>query len=69
MGRFDRAPCGPSDVLVLGVIFEFERLLRQRIGPNGARRNALGRRQVFLHQNGRNGEHVADVVEAMAGIV
>ena len=39
---------------------------RQRIAADGARGDRLGRRQVLLHQRRRHGEHVADVVEAVA---
>ena len=43
--------------------------LRQRTAADGARGDLLGRGQVLLHQRGRDRQHVADVVESVAGIV
>ena len=42
---------------------------RQRIGAHGAGGDRLGGVQVLLHQHRRDGQDVADVVEAVAGIV
>ena len=55
--------------LSLLVILHLERL-GQRVGaPRRATRSVRPRREVFLHQHGRDGQDVADVVEALAGIV
>ena len=43
--------------------------LARRIGMDGAFGDLLGGSQVFLHQHRRERQHVADVVEAVAGIV
>ena len=69
MGSFDGAQVQAPDSLVFGVVLRLERLFRQRIGAHGARGDDLGRVHVIFHQHGRNGQHVGDVVEAIAGIV
>ena len=43
--------------------------LGQRVTADGAGGDLLGRREVLLHQCRRNSEDIADVVEAVAGIV
>ena len=43
--------------------------LGERIATDGARGDLFGGGQVLLHQGGGDGEDVADVVEAVAGIV
>ena len=41
----------------------------QRIATHGARGDLFGHREVLLHQGGRNRQHIADIVEAVARIV
>ncbi len=65
---FDGARIHPADALVLGGVFHREGL-GQRIGRHGARGDPLGRSQIFFHEHRRDGEDVANVVEALAGIV
>ena len=49
-------------------IADLERL-RRDLGGDRPAGDALSRRQVALHQQRRHGQHVADVVEAVAGVV
>ena len=68
VGGFDGAGIHPPDALILIGIFHGDRF-GQRVGRDRARGDPLGRRHVLLHEHGRDGQDVADVVEALAGIV
>ena len=65
---FDGAGVHPPDTLVAAGVFHREGF-GQGIGRHRARGDPLGGRQVLLHEHGRDGQDVADVVEALAGIV
>ena len=65
---FDGAEIDAADFLVLVGVLGFERL-GQRVGGDGAGGDPAGGGEVAIHQHRRDGEHVADVVEAVAEIV
>ena len=64
--RFDRAAIGPADSLLAREIADLQRLGGKVISRQRPTRDALGRRQVALHQQRRHRQHVADVVEPSA---
>src|SRR5207237_1374100 len=68
MFGFNRAAIDTPDFLFAEVIERLDGLGRNLRGerPSG---DPLGGPQVSVHQDWRDGEHVADVVEAVAGIV
>jgi hypothetical protein len=65
---FDSAAIDAANALLAREVSDFQRLGGD-LGRDGPPRDALGGRQIPLHQERRDGEHVADVVEAVARIV
>ena len=58
----------PAQVLEAQAVFDLDRL-RQRSGGDRPLGDPPRRGQILLHQHRRDGEDVADVVEAFAGVV
>ena len=65
---FDGAEIDAADSLVLEGELDFQGL-GQRVGADGACGDPAGGGEIAIHQRGRDGEDVADVVEAVAEIV
>ena len=66
--RLDVARIEPAQVLEAQAVLDFNRL-RQRPGDDRPLGNPPGGGQVLLHQHGRHGQDVTDVVEPVARIV
>ena len=66
--RLDVARIDPAEVLEAQAVLDFDRF-RQRQGDDRPVGNPAGGGQVFLHQHWRDGQDIADVVEAVARIV
>ena len=69
MRSLDGAAVDPPHSFIFRVIFRFDRTRRQWIATDRPRRDALSRTQILIHQHRRDRQHIANIVEPVAGIV
>ena len=69
MRSLDGAAVDPPHSLIFRVIFRLDWTRRQRIATDRPRRDALSRTQILFHKHRRDRQHIANIVEPVAGIV